>query len=99
MFVVSGATLTTEDVKVGATDRTVVVPVPVDVPEIVMVPEVVIGDPETDSQAGTAMATDDTYTVGVTYDNMDPLEVRTVPVAPTVVKPVPPDVVGIAVPE
>ncbi len=45
---------------VGFTFRTVLVPVPVDVPVIAITPEVVIGPPETDSQAGTVTSTEET---------------------------------------
>ncbi len=48
---------------VGAPERTVVVPVPVDVPLIVIVPAPVIGDPDFDNQAGTLMATEVTVPV------------------------------------
>ncbi len=97
--IVNAALAAVAEVIVGEMFKTTVVPVPVEVPEIVIVPDVVIGLPDTESQAGTARSTEETYTIGATYDKTVPLEVSTVSAAPTVVSPVPPEVVGMAVPE
>ena len=75
------------------------------VPEYVIasVPEEVIGDPDIERNDGTDAATEVTVPVpgdaGVAQESDVPLDVRTCPFVPTVVRPVPPDVVGIAVPE
>ena len=55
-----------------------------------------IGDPETERKAGTVCETD--FTV-LSHDRVVPLEVKTCPTVPTAVRPVPPLVVGRAVPE
>jgi hypothetical protein len=80
-------------------------PVPPDVvgravPDKVMasVPEVVIGEPETDKKDGTDAETEVTVPVAA-QDRVVPFDVRTVFTPPTVVRPVPPDVVGRAVPD
>ena len=71
--------------------------------DIASVPLEVIGEPKIDRNAGTVAATEVTVPVpgaaGVCQTSEDPLEVRTWFVVPIVVRPVPPDVVGRAVPD
>jgi hypothetical protein len=66
---------------------------------IARVPVVVIGDPDTENIEGTVQATEETYTVGATHRVEVPLDCSLVPLDPTAVRPVPPDVIGIAAPE
>jgi len=71
-------------------------------PEYVIanVPEEVIGVPVTVRNGGTDAATEVTVpTVGVVQERVVPLDVRTCPFVPTVVRPVPPLRVGSAEPE
>lgn len=78
-------------------------PVPVDVALMARVPEVVIGEPVTERKDGTDKATEVTVPVpggdGVVQVSVEPLEVKTWPVVPTSVRPVPPLRTGSAVPE
>jgi hypothetical protein len=76
----------TEDVRVGAIDRTVTVPLPVEDPVIAKVPDVVMVDGVTDSQAGTVIEIEDTYMIGAVQVRVDPAEeVRKYPRVPDVV--------------
>lgn len=72
------------------------------VPERVIanVPVDVIGEPATERKAGTVAATEVTVpVVGVDHVIAAPVEVRTCPLTPRVVRPVPPFANGNAVPE
>ncbi len=101
LVIVNPATELVDDVIVGEVSKTILFPVPVDVPESVTanVPDVVIVDGVTENNEGTVIPTEDTYVVGRTYDNVVPFDVNTVLAAPTAINPVPPDVVGNAVPD
>ena len=67
------------------------------------VPEVLMGEPVTVRKEGTDAATEVTVPVpgaaGVCQESVEPLEVKTCPLVPTAVKPVPPFSVGRAVPD
>ena len=67
------------------------------------VPDAVIGEPVTFRKAGTVAETEVTVPVpggnGVCHESVVPSEVKTCPLVPTAVKPVPPLRVGRAVPE